>query len=53
MCALLKRSNYDPEEFIGTLTAPPDKPGKEVELVPVGPETGAIFIKARKIGIDY
>ena len=53
VCALLKRSNYDPEELIGTLTAPPDKPGKEVELVSVGPETGAIFIKARKIGIDY
>ncbi len=52
VCALLKSSNYDPEEFVGTLTAPPDKPGKEVELVPVSPETGAIFLKARKIGID-
>ena len=53
VCALLKNSKYDPEELVGTLTAPPDKPGKEVELVPVGPETGAIFIKARKTGIDY
>lgn len=52
VCALLKSSKYDPEKFVGTLTAPPDKPGKEVELFPAGPETGAIFIKARKSGID-
>lgn len=49
---LLKDSSFEPEELIGTLTAPPDKPGREVELLPAGPETGVIFIKARKTGID-
>ena len=50
--AMLKASNFDPEEIVGTLTAPPDKPGREVELVPAGPETGVILIKARKREID-
>ena len=48
MCSLFERACYDPQEFLGTLTASPDEPGEEVKLVPISSGAGVILIKARK-----
>jgi ubiquinone/menaquinone biosynthesis C-methylase UbiE len=45
---MLKNSNYVPEELVGTVTSPPDKLGKKVELVEASSDTGVILIKGRK-----
>ena len=48
VCSLLKKAGYEPVEFLGTLTAPPDEPEEEYKLVPISPGVGVILIKARK-----
>lgn len=46
---MLKNSNYVPEELVGTITSPPDKLGKKVELVKASSYAGVILIEGRKI----
>ncbi len=46
--SLLKKAGFDPVESVGTLTASPDEPEEEYQLVPIRRGVGVILIKAKK-----
>ena len=49
VCSFLDKAGFELEKSVGTLTASPNEPEGEYELVPVSPGVGVILIKAKKL----